>query len=77
MPFEPRSYLRHVLVEIDYLLDRRTTVTVEAFRSDATLQRAFVRGLEIIGEAFKRTPGEFRALHRRSTGAGWLGCGFA
>lgn len=31
--------------------------------ADGTLQRAFVRSLEIIGEATKKVPGEFRARY--------------
>lgn len=27
MSFEPRDYLRHVLVEVDYLLDQSQTLT--------------------------------------------------
>jgi uncharacterized protein with HEPN domain len=35
-------------------------VTEEQFMADETVQRAFVRSLEIIGEATKRVPMEFR-----------------
>jgi uncharacterized protein with HEPN domain len=63
MSFEPRDYLRHVLVEADYLLDRSAGLSAESFRSDPTLQRAFVRSLEIIGEATKKIPQSFREQH--------------
>ncbi|GIW52020.1 MAG: hypothetical protein KatS3mg082_3264 [Nitrospiraceae bacterium] len=43
MSFEPRDYLRHILVEIDYLLATRAGLTFGAFISDQTLRRAFVR----------------------------------
>jgi uncharacterized protein with HEPN domain len=63
MSFEPRDYLRHILVEANYLVDRSADVTFEAFVADETLRRAFVRSLEIIGEAAKKVPDEFRAAN--------------
>ena len=63
MSFEPRDFLRHILVEVDYLLATRSDLTFEAFSSDETLQRAFVRSLEIIGEAAKKVPVDFRTEH--------------
>lgn len=59
MSFEPRDYVRHILVEAEYLLDASSGLTFEAFSSDETLQRAFVRSLEIIGEATKKLPHRF------------------
>jgi len=56
MSFEPRDYLRHILVEIDYLVERSAGLTAEAFRSDETLRRAFVRSIEVVGEAAKKVP---------------------
>ena len=64
MSFEPRDYLRHIQIEIDYLITESAGVTVERFLVDATLQRAFVRSLEIIGEASKMVPDEFRTRYR-------------
>jgi len=63
MSFEPPDYLRHILVEADYLLDHSASLTFEAFKQDETLRRAFVRSLEVIGEATKKVPQEFRDLH--------------
>jgi uncharacterized protein with HEPN domain len=63
MSFEPRDYLRHILAEVEYLLDQSRTLTYEQFAADQTLRRAFVRSLEIIGEAVKHLPDEFRASH--------------
>ncbi len=63
MSFEPRDYLRHILAEVEYLLDQSRTLTYERFVTDQTLRRAFVRSLEIIGEAVKNLPDEFRASH--------------
>ena len=61
MSFEPLDFLRHILLEADYLLETSSGLTFEAFSSDETLQRAFVRSLEIIGEATKKVPVDFRA----------------
>jgi uncharacterized protein with HEPN domain len=38
-------------------------LTVDEFQSNETLRRAFVRSLEIIGEAARKLPEEFRARH--------------
>jgi uncharacterized protein with HEPN domain len=63
MFFEPRDYLRHILVEVEYLLDQSQGLSFERFAADETLRRAFVRSLEVIGEAVKSLPEEFRAAH--------------
>lgn len=63
MSFEPRDYLRHIVVEADYLLGRSTDLTFAEFVADETLRRAFVRSLEIIGEATKKVPEDFRARY--------------
>jgi uncharacterized protein with HEPN domain len=63
MSFEPRDYLRHILVETDYLVAQAAGLTRDQFLSNETLRRAFVRSLEIVGEAAKKVPDEFRAKH--------------
>jgi uncharacterized protein with HEPN domain len=42
MSFEPRDYLRHILVEVEYLLDQSQGLSFERFAADDTLRRAFV-----------------------------------
>lgn len=54
------EYLRHILDEADYLLAQSKTLHQEEFVGDETLKRAFVRSLEIIGEATKKMPKSFR-----------------
>ncbi len=54
------EYLRHILDEAEYLMDRTRGLTYEEFLRDPTLQRAFMRSLEIIGEAAKQVPVEMR-----------------
>lgn len=63
MSFEPRDYVRHILTETDYLIRASEGVSLEAFLADETLRRAFVRSLEIIGEATKKLPASFRTAH--------------
>lgn len=60
MSSEPLEYLRHIEVEADYLLKRSDGLTSDSFSGDETLRRAFVRSLEIIGEASKKVPEAFR-----------------
>lgn len=63
-----REYLQHILDEIDYLIEKSHGLSREAFLGDPTLRRAFVRSLEILGEAAKRVPAELRD---RSPGVDW------
>lgn len=52
------DYLRHILDETGYLEQSTDGLTKEQFLTDETLKRAFVRSLEIIGEAVKQIPNE-------------------
>jgi uncharacterized protein with HEPN domain len=63
MSFEPRDFLRHILLEADYLVERSQGVELATFAADPTLSRAFVRSLEIIGEAAKKVPADLRMLY--------------
>ncbi len=63
MSLEPREFLRHILAEADYLIRETEGLGAERFMADETLHRAFVRSLEIIGEATKKVPDEFRARY--------------
>lgn len=63
MSFEPRDYLRHIAVEADYLIGQASSLSLDSFVANETLRRAFVRSLEIIGEAAKKVPDEFRVKY--------------
>jgi len=63
MSFESLDYLRHILDEADYLIQTSEALTSDEFLADETLRRAFVRSLEVIGEAASKVPAEFRAAH--------------
>ena len=60
-PLWPDSLL-HVLDEIAFISSRLADTDEERFMLDPTLQRAFVRSLEIIGEAAKNVPDDIRSL---------------
>ena len=56
----PLDYLRHILDEATFLMSKATGVTEQQFLCDDTLKRAFVRSLEIIGEASKKVPADLK-----------------
>ena len=56
----PLEYLRHIVDEADYLAAAAEGLTIEQFMLDDTIKRAFVRSLEIVGEAAKKVPTELR-----------------
>jgi uncharacterized protein with HEPN domain len=60
MSLSGREFLQHILDEAEYLHDRSRGLTSEEFLQDHTLRRAFVRSLEVIGEAAKQVPEETR-----------------
>lgn len=55
-----REYLKHILDEAKYLLDRSVGVDRDSFLQDETLKRAFARSIEVIGEAVKQIPDSLR-----------------
>ena len=52
------NILKHIRDEIAYLQVSATGLSKADFFADETLKRAFVRSLEIIGEAVKQRPEE-------------------
>ncbi len=63
MLFSTIDYLRHILDECNYLLDETANLDQATFAQDQTRRRAFVRSLEIIGEATKHLPADLREEH--------------
>ncbi len=64
MSLSPIEYLHHMLDEAIYIETNTSGLTQTAFMQSQTLQRAFVRSLEIIGEASKHVPTDFRARYQ-------------
>ena len=54
------EYLQHILDEAEYLMNCAEGLTHDQFMRDGTLQRAFVRSIEIIGEATKQAPDDLK-----------------
>ncbi len=55
-----KPYLSHILEEAEYLLHDSAGLSYSEFENNETLKRSFVRALEVIGEAAKSIPGDFR-----------------
>ena len=60
MSKEPKDYLRHIQDECVYLISVSENLIYEDFLGNETLKRAAVRSLEIIGEATKKIPADFK-----------------
>ena len=60
MPPTAREYLQHILDETDYLGAHLQGLDKEEFLRNPTLKRAFVRSIEVIGEAAKQVPESLR-----------------
>ncbi|MBX2952265.1 MAG: DUF86 domain-containing protein [Leadbetterella sp.] len=63
MPKKPLEYLKHIHDECTFILASTTQDTsLSDFLSDEILKRAVVRSLEIIGEATKKIPADFKVI---------------
>ena len=61
MSKEPIEYLKHIRDECLYILSVTDKgINKEEFLYDETLKRAIVRSLEIIGEATKKIPADYK-----------------
>jgi uncharacterized protein with HEPN domain len=65
MPLSPLEYLRHMHHEAAFLMSKRPHLTKEQFLHDEMAKRAFVRSIEIIGEASKKVPPELKERYPR------------
>jgi uncharacterized protein with HEPN domain len=59
----PLEYLQHIADEIEFLLEQKEITSESEFTQNPTLQRAFTRSLEIIGEASKQVGKQFQDDH--------------
>lgn len=60
MTKDPSIFLRHILDSIELIEKRIKNITYEVFVDDIDLQDMVIRRLEIIGEAVRNLPEEFR-----------------
>ena len=60
MSKEPKEFLRHIQDECSYIISVTNNLSYSNFLEDETLKRAIVRSLEIIGEATKKIPADFK-----------------
>ena len=56
MSLSPLEYIHHILDETAYLITQAGRLSKEEFSQNETLKRAFVRSIEVIGEATKNIP---------------------
>jgi len=57
---EPTEYLKHIVDECSYIISVCKNLSKDKFLDDETLKRAVVRSLEIIGEATKKVPADYK-----------------
>jgi len=60
MSLSPLEYCQHILDETAYLITHSKGLSKDEFVQNDTLKRAFVRSIEIIGEAVKNIPEDFK-----------------
>lgn len=65
MPPSVREYLQHILDEAEYILSSSSGLDKTTFLQDETLKRAYVRSIEVIGEAAKHIPDTIRQKYPR------------
>jgi uncharacterized protein with HEPN domain len=58
-----RAYLSHIIDEIRFLRSCSRNLSLDGLRGDPVLQRAFIRSLEVIGEAVKNLSTDLRDGH--------------
>lgn len=54
------DFLKHIRKELQFLSERSSGLSFEQFADDDVISRAFIRSLEIVGEACKKVPDEIR-----------------
>ena len=57
---DPIEYIKHIYDECSYIISVSTNLSKDEFLDNETLKRAVVRSLEIIGEATKKIPADFK-----------------
>lgn len=60
MTKEPAIFLQHILESIELIQKRMKNVSYDKFANDIDLQDMIIRRLEIVGEAVRNLPKDFR-----------------
>ena len=60
MSKQPIDYLKHIADECAYIISVSTNLTKDELVENETLKRAVVRSIEVIGEATKKIPADFK-----------------
>lgn len=55
-----KTYILHMLEEVDFILNNVGTMTYQELVKNEVMKRAVLRSLEVIGEAAKSVPADFR-----------------
>lgn len=74
---EPIEYIKHIADECAYIISVTKGISKDDLLDDETLKRAVVRSLEIIGEATKNIPADFKLKLNSINWKTWLVCGIA
>ena len=63
MALSIEEYLRHILDEADFIEQQVDSLDHDSFWTDESAKRAFVRSIEVIGEAVKHIPDTQRSRY--------------
>jgi len=66
MSTQPLDLLCHIRDGLNFLIAESQEMTERQFQADEKSKRAFVRSLEIIGEASKNFPLDYKGKHPES-----------
>ena len=60
---DTEAFIGHIVMAMDAMLEYVAGMTLEGFLDDRKTRDAVIRNCEIVGEAIKHIPDEFRNLH--------------
>jgi len=63
MKKDPQIYIQDMIEQIEFIQFELSHISKDEFFTRALYQNAFIRSLELIGEATKGIDDEYRALH--------------
>lgn len=64
MKKDPEIFLRHIIESADIIENHVKGITKEKFSKSTIIQDAIIRRIEIIGEAAKNIPPDFKKKHK-------------